>query len=81
MQWNEVQALFPKQWVLLEELKSHYEGNKFIVDDVAVIRPIPEADIKHEFFAANNDRFVFHTSKESVVMELRDMPSIRRKIT
>jgi len=81
MQWNEVQELFPKQWVLLEELESHYEGNKLVVDDVAVIRPIHESDIKHEFFAAKNERFVFHTSKESVVMEVRDMPSIRRKIT
>lgn len=79
MQWIEVQELFPKQWVLLEELKSHYEGRRLIVDDVAVIRSIPESDIKHEFFAAKNERFVFHTSKQAVVMEIRDMPSIRRR--
>lgn len=80
MQWHEVQRLFPKQWVLLEEIRSHAEGGKLVIDDMAVIRSIPNADVKQEFFAATNERFVFHTSKDTVAIPIQDAPSIRRRI-
>ena len=80
MQWHEVQRLFPKQWVLLEEIRSHAEGDKLVIDDMAVIRSIPDGDVKQEFFAATNERFVFHTSKDAVVIAIQDTPSIRRRI-
>lgn len=81
MRWHEVQRLFPKQWVLLEEIQSHAEGDKLVIDDMAVIRSIPEGDVKQELFAATNERFVFHTSKDVVVIAIQDTPSIRRRIT
>ena len=80
MQWCDVQRLFPKQWVLLEEIRSHADGDKLVIDDMAVIRSIPDGAVKQEFFAATNERFVFHTSNDAVAIPIQDAPSIRRRI-
>lgn len=48
MLWTEVRELFPDQFVLVEELKSHYEDNKLHVEEVAVIKPIPNP--QHQWF-------------------------------
>ncbi|MCD9024019.1 hypothetical protein [Cohnella silvisoli] len=79
MLWSEVRSLFPDQYVLIEELRSHYEGNKLHVDEVAVIKPIPDPQAAFkELFAAKNERFVYHTGNEKIVVEVRDKPMIRR---
>lgn len=47
MLWSEVRELFPDQFVLVEELKSHYEDDKLHVEEVAVIRPIQDLSLIH----------------------------------
>ena len=79
MLWTEVRELFPDQFVLVEELKSHYEDNKLHVEEVAVIKPIPDAqEAWKELFSAKNERFVYHTSNEAIIVEVRDKPMVRR---
>lgn len=79
MQWSEVRKHFPDQYVLVEELKSHYESNKLHVEEVAVIRTIldPQEAWK-ELFSAKDERFVYHTSNENIIIEIRTKPMIRR---
>lgn len=61
MLWAEVRELFPDQFVLVEELKSHYEENKLHVEEVAIIKPISDSEeAMKELFAAKNERFVYH---------------------
>ncbi|OMF84558.1 hypothetical protein [Paenibacillus sp. FSL R7-0337] len=38
MQWEEVRKIYPNQYVKLQILASHTEGNIKYVDDVALIR-------------------------------------------
>jgi hypothetical protein len=79
MLWSEVRELFPDQFVLVEELKSHYEDNKLHVEEVAVIKSILDPQVAwKELFAAKNERFVYHTSNEDIIVEVRDKPMIRR---
>lgn len=79
MLWTEVRDLFPDQFVLLEELKSHYEDSKLHIEEVAVIKPIQDAqEAMKELFAAKNERFVYHTSNENIIIEVRSKPMIRR---
>jgi hypothetical protein len=79
MLWSEVRELFPDQFVLVEELKSHYEDNKLHVEEVAVIKPIPDPQAGwKELFSAKNERFVYHTSSEDIIVEVRNKPMIRR---
>ncbi|MCR8631157.1 hypothetical protein [Paenibacillus radicis (ex Xue et al. 2023)] len=79
MLWSEVRDLFPDQFVLVEELKSHYEDSMLHVEEVAVIKPIQDAqEAWKELFSAKNERFVYHTSNENIVIEVRTKPMIRR---
>ncbi|TDF99527.1 hypothetical protein [Paenibacillus piri] len=79
MLWTEVRNLFPDQFVLLEELKSHYEDSKLHIEEVAVIKPIQDAqEAMKELFTAKNERFVYHTSNENIIIEVRAKPMIRR---
>ncbi|MFD0678191.1 MULTISPECIES: hypothetical protein [unclassified Paenibacillus] len=79
MLWSEVRDLFPDQFVLVEELKSHYEDSMLHVEEVAVIKTIQDAqEAWKELFSAKNERFVYHTSKENIVIEVRTKPMIRR---
>jgi hypothetical protein len=38
MRWSEVRQLFPNQFVLVQALKSHQDGDRLYVDEMAVIR-------------------------------------------
>ncbi len=44
MKWEEVRELYPNQYVLIRILDSHREGNKEIVDDVALERNISDPE-------------------------------------
>ena len=78
--WSEVREMYPNQWVLLEELKSHYSGSSVCIDEVALIRVIPDAqEATSELFAAKDKRFVYHTSKEAIVIREIQKPMIRRR--
>jgi hypothetical protein len=37
MQWQEVRAHYPQQWLLLEAVKAHSEDDQRILDQLAVL--------------------------------------------
>lgn len=37
MQWSEIRSRYPSQWLLIEALEVHNEGEKRILDDLAVL--------------------------------------------
>ncbi|QQE81614.1 hypothetical protein [Alicyclobacillus sp. SO9] len=81
MQWSEVRRMFPDQWVLVEELASHYDNDKVCVDEIAFIKAIPDArEATDELFAAKGKRFVYHTSKEQIAIREITKPMVRRSI-
>lgn len=79
MLWSEVRKMFPDQFVLVEELQSHYENHTLHVEEVAVIKPIQDPqEAWKELFSAKNERFVYHTSNENIAIEVRNKPMLRR---
>ncbi|UOF90004.1 hypothetical protein LSG31_19380 [Fodinisporobacter ferrooxydans] len=78
MLWTEVRQLYPEQFVLVEEIKSHYEGNKVYVEEVAVIRPVSDDETLKVLRECKGDRFIYHTSKDRIVMEVLVKPAIKR---
>lgn len=81
MRWSEVRELFPETFVLVEDIKSHEEGSKIVVEEVAVIKRIEDpAQAWNELFEAKDGRFVYHTSNDRVEIEVRPHPLIRRRI-
>ncbi len=41
MKWSDVRKLYPNQFVKLKTLSSHIKEGQEIIDDMAVISPIP----------------------------------------
>lgn len=81
MLWSEVRELFPETFVLVEDIKSHEEGNKIVVEEVAVIKRIDDpAQAWNELFAAKGGRFVYHTSNDRVEIKVGPHPLIRRQV-
>ncbi len=42
MRWSEVRQLLPNRFVLVQAFKIHQDGEHLYVDEMAVIRPIPD---------------------------------------
>lgn len=71
MKWSEVRKLHPDKFVLLENLKDHVEGNFKYVDKVALIDAIDDdKKASNLLVRCKGNRFVYHTSKEDLCMEI-----------
>jgi len=80
MKWSEVRERFPNQFVLVEELASHVENDTVFVDDVAVVRAVPDEEATKTLMQCKNKMFVYHTNNESAVIELRRRPGLRGRL-
>jgi hypothetical protein len=80
MKWQDVRKLYPDQFVKIEVLESHTEKRKQFIDDVAVIEPVNESNATRELLNSKNNTLVYHTSKEDLVLEIRDGLGLRRVI-
>ncbi|PNT91065.1 hypothetical protein [Clostridium thermosuccinogenes] len=81
MKWEEVRKLCPNTYVLLEEIKSHIDGNKKFVDEVALIRTIeyPKEAIR-ELVKVKGKQFAYHTGNDIIVMEIVKKPGYKGAI-
>ena len=80
MKWSEVRERFPNQFVLVEELASHVENDTVLVDDVAVVRAVPDEEATKTLMQCKDKMFVYHTNNESVAIELRRRPGLRGRL-
>ena len=76
MKWSEVRTLHPNKFVLLEKLKEHIDGNYKYIDEVALIDVIDNDKEASDLLV----RFVYHTSKEDLCMEIVNMPILRGRL-
>lgn len=78
MKWEEARNLYPNQFIKLEVLKSHIENNVEYVDDIAIIGPVSEQDATRELLKSKDNLLVFHTSKENIILKIRNRIALRR---
>lgn len=78
MKWEEARKIYPNQFVKLEVLKSHVENDAEYVDDIAVIGPVSEQDATRELLKSKDNLLVFHTSKENIILKIRNRIALRR---
>jgi len=71
VKWDEVQNIYPDQFVKFEILHSKEEDNKEIIDEVALIGPVKDEDATHELLNCKNRTLVYHTSKDKVAVIIR----------
>ncbi len=81
MTWQEVRKQFPSQFVKFEVIKSHIDGTKEYVDEVAVIKAVSDGkDAMKEFIRCRKGQFVYSTNNENVVINLVKHAGIRRSM-
>lgn len=78
MIWEEVRKLYPNQFVKLKVLSSHIKNGQEIIEDMAVITPVPDELATKELLHSKGDELVYHTIHESVVLEIRQDVGLRR---
>jgi hypothetical protein len=78
MKWSEIREKYPNQFVLLKALKSHVEGNKKIIDEVALVKIIENSKEANQLLIrSKGDTFVFHTSKDELALTIVKNPVYR----
>jgi len=78
MKWQEVQKIYPNQFVKFEILNSYKQDNKEIIDNIALIGPVKEEDATHELLNCKDRTLVYHTSKDKVELIIRRYVGLRR---
>ncbi len=81
MTWKEVRKQYPNQFVKFEITESHVVGNKEYVDDIAILKAIPDGkEAMKEFVHCKAGQFVYSTNNEEVIIDLVKHVGIRRSI-
>jgi len=83
MKWAEVQAEHPNDWLVVEAIQFHEDGEVFVADDMAVVEKCPDgaaafAAYRRLHLAYPAREFVFvHTSRQDLRIEERRWIGIR----
>lgn len=78
MKWQEVQSIYPNQFVKIEILHSEEIDNQEIIDEVAIIGPIKDEDATRELLSSKDKTLVYHTSKDQIIVKIRKNFGLRR---
>jgi len=84
MDWSDVRTTYPDQWLVIEALQAHTEGNQRILERIAVVEVCPDSVTAmqtyhrlHQQYPLREFYFV-HTSRTSLDIEERRWVGIRR---
>lgn len=81
MKWEEVRKLYPNQFVKFEIVESHIEDGREFIDEIALLKAIPDGkEAMKEFIKSNGKQLVYSTNKEQLVMELVKHVGIRKGV-
>src|SRR5690625_2714562 len=78
LKWSEVRKMYPNQFVKIKVLSSRIEESKEIIEDMAVIKPVPDELATKELLKSKGDELVYHTVHEDIVLEIRQDVGLRR---
>lgn len=83
MQWREIRQHYPQQWLLLEAIKAHSEGENRILDQLAILGIFLDSIAALQGYAQlhreapERELYVFHTSRETLDIVERQWLGIR----
>ena len=81
MKWEEVRKIYPDRFVKIQILDSHIEDNIRYVDDMAVIKAFENnKEATRELVRAVDDILVYHTGKEKIEVEIKQIFGYRGAI-
>ena len=83
MQWQDIRQHDPQQWLLLEALKAHAEGDQRILDELAILGSFTDSvKAVQDYFqlhrqSPERELYVFHTSRDKLNILERQWLGIR----
>jgi len=84
MLWSEVRKAYPEQWLIIEALEAHTDGNQRLLDRIIVIETCPDGASAmqsyrrlHQEYPLREFYFV-HTGRENLDIKERQWVGIRR---
>lgn len=78
MKWEEVRNIFPNRFVKMQILQQHIDGDKRVIDEVAVIKEYEdEKEATKELVRTKEDTIVYHTGKEKLEIEIKEIFGFR----
>lgn len=78
MQWEEVRRTYPDQYVKLQILAAHTEGNTKFIDEVTLIRAIQDPkEATKELLQSKDGVIVSHTANDELKVEIRTLRGLR----
>lgn len=77
MKWNEVQSIYPDQFVKFKILHSYERDNNEFIDEIALIGPVKDEDATKELLNSRDRTLVYHTSKDQIVVKIRKNIGLR----
>jgi len=81
MKWEEVRKIYPDKFVKVQILKDHIKDNVRYIDDMAVIKAFEDnKEATRELVRATDDILVYHTGKEKIEVEIKQIFGYRGAI-
>ena len=78
MKWEEIRQAYPHQWLKLNILEQHVEGDKKIIDDMEVINIIgSNSEAGKELGKCRENEAVYHTSNEKIYYRIKNIFGFR----
>lgn len=83
MKWAEIRTEHPNEWLVVEAIQFHKEGDVFVGDDMTVVEKCPDGAAAFEAYrrlhrAYPAREFIFvHTSRQDMRVEERRWLGIR----
>lgn len=83
MKWHEIRSHYPGQWLLVEAIKAHTEGDQRILDELTVVNAFPDARAAMRGYtqfhkdAPERELYVLHTDRETLDITERKWLGVR----
>ena len=83
MTWQQIRSKFPSQWLLVEAMKAHTEGNQRRIEDLEVVRTLESGRAAMDSYAElhhqnpQRELYVLHTDRPELDIEERWWLGIR----
>jgi hypothetical protein len=83
MNWTDIRASYPNQWLLVEALRARSQDDKRVVDDLGVVDAFADSSaalkqysrLHHQ--APDRELYVFHTSRDQLDITERQWLGVR----
>jgi len=83
MQWQAIRQNYPQQWLLLEAIKAHSDGDQRVLDQLAVLGTFGDSVSAMQSYtqfhreSPERELYVFHTSREQLDIAERQWIGVR----